>query len=389
MSEVFTYTKLFQAYLDCRKTKRKTNNALKFEWDYEKNLDLLLNEVKAKTYKPGRSICFVVTKPVPREIFAADFRDRVVHHLLIKEIIDKGERIFIHDSFACRSGKGTHRAIKRLCEFIRQITKNYKQEVFYAQLDIRGFFMSIDQRILYRLAEKLILKHNKSEKWQRDVLWLTKTIIFHCPKDNYYAKGNRSLFSLIPPHKSLLHQKEFKGLPIGNYSSQFFANLYMNELDHFVKRKLKCRHYIRYVDDFILLHESREQLIRWGEEIDKFLGEILEMSLNKNKTKIQSIKRGIDFIGYYIKPDRVLARQKVVRRLKNKLYQTNKFFKRENKRIEKEELINIVSQVNSYYGHFSHSYCFNLKKDIFDNHLGVFKNFLDSDKHMNYLKLKK
>ncbi|MDA3839882.1 MAG: RNA-directed DNA polymerase [Patescibacteria group bacterium] len=388
MNEMFTYTKLFQAYLDCRKTKRKTINALKFEWDYEKNLDLLLSELKARVYRPGRSICFVVTRPVPREIFAADFRDRIVHHLLIREIIDKGERIFIHDSFACRPGKGTHRAIKRLRDFIRQITVNHKKEIFYAQLDIRGFFMSIDQRILFKLAERLIMKHKRSKKWQEDVLWLAKTIIFHRPKDNYYAKGDRTLFSLIPPHKSLLHQDEFRGLPIGNYSSQFFANLYLNELDYFVKRTLKCRYYIRYVDDFILLHENCDQLKKWRVEIDIFLSKTLGMSLNKNKTKIQSIKKGIDFIGYFIKPNLILSRQKVVRRLKNKLYQANKIFK-DNRRVEKEDLVDILSQINSYYGHFSHSYCFNLKKDIFENHLGVFKNFLNSDKKISYLKLKK
>ena len=136
INKIFNLEKLYCAYLDCRRTKRKTINALKFEWDLEKNLVKLLGELKTRVYHPGRSICFVITDPVPREIFAADFRDRIVHHLLVKEMERVGERSFIFDTFSCRKNKGAHLAVKRLNKFIRQATENYKNRIFYVQLDI-------------------------------------------------------------------------------------------------------------------------------------------------------------------------------------------------------------------------------------------------------------
>jgi len=153
---IFTFEKLYQAYLDCRRTKRKTMNALKFEWNLERNLFQLQKELEERTYQPGRSICFVVKEPSPREIFAASFRDRIVHHLLIREVLGAGEKRFVFDSFACRKEKGTHAAIKRLRSFIRRITKNYRENAFYLQLDISGFFMAINHSILYSLFEKLV-----------------------------------------------------------------------------------------------------------------------------------------------------------------------------------------------------------------------------------------
>lgn len=162
MSEIFNIRKLYQAYLDCRRTKRNTINALNFEWDLEKKLFKLEAELLNKEYAPSRSICFVVENPTPREIFAADFRDRVIHHLLINEIEKMGEKAFIFDTFSCRKGKGTHLAVKKLREQIRKVTKNHKEKAFYAQLDISGFFMSIDHDILYDIFSKAILKQNKS-----------------------------------------------------------------------------------------------------------------------------------------------------------------------------------------------------------------------------------
>ena len=361
---IFTFEKLYQAYLDCRKTKRKTINALKFEWNLERNLFQLKKALETKKYKPGRSICFVVKEPSPREIFAASFKDRVVHHLLIREILEMGERKFIFDSFACRKNKGTHAAVKRLKRFIRKVTQNYKKEAFYCQLDISGFFMSIDHDVLFSIFQKFISKQDKPDQWKEEVLWLAKTIIFHKPTENYLIKGNPSLFKLIPARKSLFQSGEKCGLPIGNYSSQFFANLYLNELDQFIKRKLKCKYYIRYVDDLILLDRDKENLRHWRNKINNFLEERLSLKLNLDKTKIQPIDNGINFLGYFVKPDYVLICRRVVSRLKNKLYFLNK-----NKK-ETLELNKTLATINSYYGHFKHAFSFNLRKDIYENHLG-------------------
>ena len=149
MSNIFTYKKIYNSYLFCRQNKRKTESALKFEINFEKNLKELLEEIITDNYTPGKSICFVVTVPKPREIFAAEFRDRIVHHLLVNEIIESAEKKFIYDSFACRVDKGTHRAMLRLKDFIRKVTKNNTTEVFYLHLDIKSFFMSIDKEILF------------------------------------------------------------------------------------------------------------------------------------------------------------------------------------------------------------------------------------------------
>jgi len=361
---IFTFEKLYQAYLDCRKTKRKTINALKFEWNLERNLFQLKKALETKKYKPGRSICFVVKEPSPREIFAASFKDRVVHHLLIREILEMGERKFIFDSFACRKNKGTHAAVKRLKRFIRKVTQNYKKEAFYCQLDISGFFMSIDHDILFSIFKKFISKQDKPNQWEEEVLWLARTIIFYKPTKNYLIKGSPSLFKLIPPRKSLFESGENAGLPIGNYSSQFFANLYLNELDQFIKRELKCRYYVRYVDDFILLDRDKEKLKFWRDEINDFLKENLKLELNLNKIKIQPIDKGIDFLGYFVKPDYTLVRKKVVKRLKDKLYRLN------NAKEGIPGLNKILATINSYYGHFKHASSFNLRKHIYESRLG-------------------
>ena len=212
MSEVFNFAKLHRAYLACRKTKRGTVNALKFEMDQGNKLFKLLHELKSKTYTPGRSICFVVENPTIREIFAADFRDRIVHHLLVGELEKMGEKMFIFDSFACRKKKGTHLAVERLKEQIRKVTENHKRKAWFMQLDISGFFMSIDHKILYSILEKLISEQNKSQQWKEDVLWLSRVLIFHKPTENYVKKGDRSLFAKVPFRKSLFASPPRKGI---------------------------------------------------------------------------------------------------------------------------------------------------------------------------------
>ena len=208
-----------------------------------------------------------------------------------------------------------------------------------------------------------ILKQNKPQQWKNDILWLAKTIIFHKPTNDYIIKGNPLLFNLIPLRKSLFYSPEDKGLPIGNHSSQFFANLYLNELDQFIKRELKCKSYIRYVDDFILLDKNKERLEYLENKINVFLKRNLDLELNFNKIKLQSINKGLDFLGYFIKPGYTLVRKKVVSRFKNKLYS-----------LKEENTLKILAMINSYFGHFKHAFTFNLRKNIYEKHLGELKN---------------
>jgi len=376
----FSYQKIYKAYLDCRENKRSTINALNFEWEQERNLFELQEELQNKTYEPGRSICFVVTDPSPREIFAATLKDRVVHHVLVNELEEAGERAFIHDSYSCRENKGTHKAVERLQDFMRKVTDNYNKKAYYLQLDISGFFMNIDRNILKTILKKFILKQKRSYQWKKNVFWLGNKVISHDPTDNYITKGNKELFDLIPPRKSLFEAGSDKGLPIGNYSSQFFANLYLNQLDHFVKRTLKRSYYLRYVDDFIILVKNKGKLKSLIKKINKFLKNTLNLKLNTAKTKLNRLKQGVDFLGYFIKPHYVLVRKRVVNTLKKKLDEFNQKKEINSKRA--------LATINSYFGHFKHADSFNLRKDIYKSHLGKIKNYFDPKDNYSALQLK-
>ena len=183
-----------------------------------------------------------------REIFAADFKDRIVHHVLVAELERYWEPVFIHDSYACRRSKGIHQAVKRLRQFIRQGSGNGQQQLWYLQLDIRNYFMSIDKTVLFGLLKPHIDN--------LEALWLTKLLVFYDCTENFTYKGRPGLLQQLPAHKSLLQAPSGKGLPIGNLNSQFFANVYLNALDQFVKHTLKCRYYLRYCDDFVLLSQD-------------------------------------------------------------------------------------------------------------------------------------
>jgi retron-type reverse transcriptase len=287
----------------------------------EENISALALELESGKYRPGRSVCFVVTQPSPREIFAADFRDRIVHHLFVGELLDMAERMFVFDSFACRKNKGTHKAVARLQTYARKVTKNFRAGGWYMKLDLASFFMSIDHNILFGLTLDVIERHSESDKWKKEMTELARIIVFHKPNENYWRKGNPELAKLIPPHKSLLFQSYQKGLPIGNYSSQFFANLYLNKLDHHIKRDLKCPHYVRYVDDLVFLSENREELEDCRKAVKTYLKKNLNLSLNNKKTVIQPIARGIDFLGYFLKAEKVYPKREVYGRYKNKLFQ--------------------------------------------------------------------
>lgn len=293
---------LLCAYYDCRRRKRNTINALRFEANLEQNIMGLYRELMAGTYRPGTSICFVVARPKPREVWAADFRDRVVHHLLYNRIADRFHRSFIADSCACIPGRGTLYGAKRLEHKVRSITGNWSRSAYYLKLDMANFFVSIDKNVLRALLAQKI-----HEPW---VMWLADTILFHDPREDVRIKSTPELLALIPSHKSLFNQASHKGLPIGNLSSQFFANVYMNPLDQYVKHHIGARHYVRYVDDMVLLHESPQWLNQASAKIGAFASDRLGMALNPRKTILQPVERGVDFVGQIIKPWRRVLRRK-------------------------------------------------------------------------------
>jgi len=307
---------------------------MKFEQNLEENLVSLHEELTSGSYRPGRSIAFLIEKPKRREIFAADFRDRVVHHVLVGYLEPRWERRFVHDSYACRKGKGTHQGVERLRSFTRKATANGTRRAWYLQLDIRGFFISIDRNILHqRLAAK---------ETDPAVLWLIRTLVFYEPTENcliqiktpgvsaecfsYQRNPDSkttsqarlpsktpgvSAFEKLPAHKTLFKAAPHCGLPIGNLTSQFFANVYLDALDQFVKHHLKARYYVRYCDDFVLLSEDRAVLERQEAEIREFLSQELHLTLN-DRRRLCPVSDGIDFLGYIVRPDYLLVRRRVV-----------------------------------------------------------------------------
>nr|WP_294864390.1 RNA-directed DNA polymerase [uncultured Pseudogulbenkiania sp.] len=290
----FSFRDLVGAYFDCRHTKRNSASALAFEVNLERNLVTLFDQLHAGTYQPGRSICFVVTRPKPREVWAADFRDRIVHHLLYNRISPRFHASFVADSCACIPGRGTLYAAERLESKVRSVTENWSKPAYYLKLDLANFFVSIDKDVLrHQLAERV------HEPWW---MALAEQILMHDPRADFQFRGRPERMELVPPHKRLMNQPAHLGLPIGNLSSQFFANVYLDALDQFAKHRVGAKHYVRYVDDFILLHESAQWLNQAKAHIETFLQERLHVRLNPRKTILQPVSRGIDFVGQVIKP---------------------------------------------------------------------------------------
>ncbi len=350
---IFTFEKLFIAYKACLKHKKNTVNALKFEMNRERNLIQLLNELRTGKYKISRHICFVITDPAPREIFAADFRDRVVHHLLYNEIRQLFEDDFIDNSYANRRFKSTHKAAKKMKYYLSRGGIDGRR-LYYLKMDIKGFFRNIDKGILWKIVEEKINQNDRESWWNREILWLNEIIIFHDPTSDYIFKGHDGLKHLIPKEKSLILGNRDTGLPIGNLTSQFYANIYLNKLDHYISNELGFDRYIRYVDDFVILSEDMEVLSNLVNATGDFLTKNLNLKLCVQKTKLKPASEGIDFLGYYIKPTHTLVRRKVVKRFKKKVFQFSLLQPNDSR------LGPIVSVFSSYFGHFGHACSYNL-----------------------------
>ncbi|WP_241770722.1 RNA-directed DNA polymerase [Pseudomonas lactis] len=297
----FQFEDLVQAYYDCRRNKRNSASARLFEKDMEINLLELYDDLITGTYRPGRSICFVVTRPKAREVWAAAFRDRVVHHLMYNHVAPRFYASFIADSCACIPGRGTLYAARRLESKIRSASENWSKPVFYLKCDLANFFVAIDKAALRKQLEARI-----TEPWW---LALATQILMHDPREDYETRSPAHLFNRVPQHKRLVAQPAHLGLPIGNLSSQFFANVYLDALDQFAKHHLRAKHYIRYVDDFVFLHESPQQLNQWLAGVEAFLPR-LGAKLNPSKTILQPVDRGVDFVGHVIKPWRRTTRKR-------------------------------------------------------------------------------
>ena len=331
-----TVSELFQAYFDCRKTKRNTCNALAFEQRLERNLMDLYYELHDGSYKPGRSICFVVEYPKVREVWAADFRDRIVHHLLYNRVSERFYKRFIHDSYACIPGKGALHAVDRLEHFMRSASQNYAVPTFYLKVDVANFFVSIQKPILDGLLERYI-----TEPWW---LALTRIILHHNPTDNVKVRSSGALMRKVPAHKSLFNS-DGAGLPIGNLSSQFFANVYLDPFDQYAKHQLKASTFVRYVDDIVVLGQDSSALFDMAHYMDDFLDSKLELRLHPRKTDINRIERGINFLGYVVRPHARYVRRSTLHNAHSKIATAGR----------DADKSQVQSTANSYFGLMRHA----------------------------------
>ena len=379
---------IFQAYYECRKSKRRTVNALAFELDFEKELIHLWRDINSNTYKVGRSIAFIVKEPVQREVFAADFRDRVVHHLVIDKINHLFEREFITDSYSCRAGKGTLYGVKRIESHIKECSQNYTQDCYVLKLDIQSFFMSLDKTILYQLLEKF-LQERYHQPDKPIILRLIRQIIFYQPENKCVIKGKRSDWNGLPYYKSLFWSTQNCGLPIGNLTSQIFANFYLHQLDKFVTEILGIKYYGRYVDDFVLIHQDKQVLLEAHKRIKSYLKSNLKLNLHPHKFYLQHYSKGVRFIGAVIK----LGRIYIGTRTKTNLY----------KKLRKEipvmaqgvkETLNgvehFMSSINSYLGFMRHYNTYRLRNHILDKIDETYlREITERDEHAHKLSINK
>jgi RNA-directed DNA polymerase len=319
-----TFEEVVTAYLDCRKGKRKTIHALDFEFNLEKNLYELYQDLIHGWYQIGKSIAFVVEQPKIREIWAGTFRDRIVHHIIYNRLAPRFYPSFIRNSFACIPERGVLDGSGRLWSGMRSITGNWQESCYYLQGDVRNFFVSIDKEILYSMLTPKI-----HEPWLRA---LVSHVIFHDPRKTCVLKSNHSAFDRVPRHKSLMNAAANKGLPIGE---QFVA-------------------------------------------IQDFLREKLKLELHPFKKRIAPIHQGIDFIGFIHKPYRRQIRVRTASKMISLVHQ----WKKSKRGLEQESLENLRNSMNSYFGISRWASTYRLRQHLGDE---VSSLFIRPDKE--YLKL--
>lgn len=366
--EYVSYEELYQAYIDCRKRKRTTHNALAFEINENVELYKLWLDLNERKYVIGKSIVFCIDKPVKREVFAADFRDRIVHHLVINRINDILEDEFIDDSYSCRKGKGNGYGISKCYQYIQEATNDYTNECYIVKCDLKSFFMTIDKRLLYRKLTEFIKEKYKTDgdRQYEFMGWIIGLIVFNEPQKNCVMKQNWSHWDDLPKSKSLFFCDKDKGIPIGNLTSQIFANFYLSEFDHYVTDELNIRYYGRYVDDFYFIVKERKDVMKIL-KLMKMKLESLGARLHPHKLYIQPTSKGIKFVGAVIKYNRLY----VANRTKGNFYWKIKAHDNWLKNIYEvgesptvRDLEYFVSSVNSYIGFMVHYKSFNIRKKI-------------------------
>ena len=323
--KVYDFENLHDAYLKARKSKRYQPEVIKYTSNLEENLIVLQNELIWKTYSPRTVREFFVYIPKERLISAPAFYDRVLHHAVNNIIEPIFDSTFVYHSYACRAGKGTHAGVAVLTKYLRKTTVKYDR-VYCLKCDISKYFPSIDRNILFSIIEKKIK--------DPDLLWLIKKIL----------DGNQGE----------------TGIGIGSLTFQLFANVYLSELDHFIKERLRIKYYIRYMDDFIVLGPDKAELHKIRGEIEEYLWHRLRLKTN-SKTQVFPISNGISFLGYRVWLTHRLLKSDTKKRIKKTMRGFMRLYKRSKISFDK-----IDSTIQSYLGHIKHANSYKFKRKLFN-----------------------
>lgn len=335
--QIVDFKNLLESARKAQKGKRFRGNVLAFNYNLESELIKLQEELINKTYQPGEYRTFYIKEPKTRMISAAPYRDRVVHHALCNIIVPLIESTFISDSYANRVGFGTHRALRRFTNFARSSR-------YILQFDIQKYFPSIDHEIL-----KTLLRNKLKCP---DTLWLIDSLI-----DN--SNEQFSVLEYFQGDDLLTPLERRRGLPIGNLSSQFLANVFLNGFDHFVKEQLKISQYVRYVDDFALFSDDREFLADARSAIEEYLVE-LRLKIHPIKSQLFETKYGANFLGFRILPDCIRVRTENLRRAKRRLKNMQNNYIHGGITLEK-----VHQSIQSWFAHLEHGNTWRLRQQIF------------------------
>ena len=337
-NDVISFENLLRAAETAAKGKRFRPAVAAFHFDLERNLWKLHEELATKTYRPGDYRSFFIFEPKKRQISAAPYRDRVVHHALTGVLEPIFERTFIGDSYACRKGKGTHAAVDRCQEFARRLR-------YVLKADIQKFFPSTDHAI----AKEQVARKIKDA----DVLWLVNRII-----DG--SNPQEEIRCWFPGDDLFVPTERRRGIPIGNQTSQFFANVYLDPLDHFVKDQLRFRGYVRYVDDFLVFSDDKQELAEVRERIREFLVR-LRLRLHPDKSVVSRTDDGIRFLGYRVFASHRLLPKENVRRLRRRVRSMQADYA-----AGQIDFADIRRRLMSWSGHARQANTYRLRERLFD-----------------------
>ncbi|MBW4641989.1 MAG: RNA-directed DNA polymerase [Goleter apudmare HA4340-LM2] len=335
--EIIDFENLLSAAKKAQKGKRFRGNVLAFNYNLESELEKIKTALQSKTYIPGTYKTFTIVEPKPRLISAAPYRDRVVHHALCNIITPIFERTLIADTYANRLGFGTHRGLRRFTKFARS-------NLYILQCDIKKYFPSIDHAILKTIVRRKIKCP--------DTLWLIDSII-----DN--SNPQEDIVDFFPGDGLLTPIQRRRGLPIGNLTSQFFANIYLNGFDHFIKDKLKAKKYVRYVDDFALFANDINFLADARLAIEEYLA-TLRLKIHPIKSQLFATKHGANFLGFRILPDRIRVRTENLRRARRRLRQMQIDYA--HGKISQQQ---VSQKLQSWAAHLNHGDTQRLRRKIF------------------------